>query len=274
MDDFYRAGGLLAVLREVRELLDPTALTVTGRPLVDYLDAAPIWDPEVIRLRRQPLLTEGGIAVLRGNLAPAPSSNPQPPPAPHPAPRTRSGLRQHRRLPCAHRRSRARCGCEHRAGAARLRAQGLPGMPEVSNMPLPKKLLAQGVPRHGAHLRRPDERHCLRNCGAACRPRGRGRRTAGVVQTGDEITLDVPGRRHAGVGRGAARRRPNAATRRLRQPRTRLGAALHRPRPAGRHGRRPRLPCRRHRRSGSRNPSDSAAINSGLADKARLLAEA
>jgi dihydroxyacid dehydratase/phosphogluconate dehydratase len=50
MDDFYRAGGLLAVLREVRDLLDPTAVTVTGRPLVDYLDAAPIWDPEVIRL--------------------------------------------------------------------------------------------------------------------------------------------------------------------------------------------------------------------------------
>ena len=71
MDDFYRAGGLLAVLREVRDLLDPTAVTVTGRPLVDYLDAAPIWDAEVIRFRREPLLDEGGIAVLRGNLAPA-----------------------------------------------------------------------------------------------------------------------------------------------------------------------------------------------------------
>ena len=59
------------MLREVRELLDPTAVTVTGRPLVDYLDDAQIWDPEVIRLRRQPLLTEGGIAVLHGNLAPA-----------------------------------------------------------------------------------------------------------------------------------------------------------------------------------------------------------
>ena len=41
------------------------------RPLVDYLDATPIWDPEVIRPRDQPLLTEGGIAVLHGNLAPA-----------------------------------------------------------------------------------------------------------------------------------------------------------------------------------------------------------
>ena len=51
MEDFHRAGGLLAVLREVRDLLDPAALTVTGQPLVDYLDDAAIWDPEVIRPR-------------------------------------------------------------------------------------------------------------------------------------------------------------------------------------------------------------------------------
>ncbi len=70
MEDFHRAGGLLAVLREVRDLLDPTALTVTGRPLVDHLDDAPIWDTEVIRSRSAPLAAEGGIAVLRGNLAP------------------------------------------------------------------------------------------------------------------------------------------------------------------------------------------------------------
>jgi dihydroxyacid dehydratase/phosphogluconate dehydratase len=81
MDVFHRAGGLLPVLREVRDLLDPTAVTVTGRPLVDYLDAAPIRDPEVIRLRRQPLLNESGIAVLRGNLTPAGAIiNPQLPP--------------------------------------------------------------------------------------------------------------------------------------------------------------------------------------------------
>ena len=40
MEDFHRAGGVLAVLREVHDLLDPEALTVTGRPLVDYLDGA------------------------------------------------------------------------------------------------------------------------------------------------------------------------------------------------------------------------------------------
>src|SRR3954463_7019853 len=71
MEDFHRAGGLLAVLREVRALLDPAALTVTGAPLVDSLEDAPIWDAEVIRLRKEPLVEHGGIAVLRGNLAPS-----------------------------------------------------------------------------------------------------------------------------------------------------------------------------------------------------------
>src|SRR3954468_3492127 len=49
MDDLYRAGGLHAVLREVRDLLDPDAMTVTGRPLVSYLDEARVYDREVIR---------------------------------------------------------------------------------------------------------------------------------------------------------------------------------------------------------------------------------
>ena len=70
MEDFHRAGGLLAALREVSDLLDPDALTVTGRPLVEYLDGAEIWDPEVIRTRSEPLQPEAGIAVLRGSLAP------------------------------------------------------------------------------------------------------------------------------------------------------------------------------------------------------------
>src|ERR1700691_3878510 len=70
MEDFHRAGGLLAVLREVRDLLDPAALTVTGQPLTDYLDDAQIWDREVIAVRDKPVQDAAGIAVLRGNLAP------------------------------------------------------------------------------------------------------------------------------------------------------------------------------------------------------------
>ena len=70
MEDLFRAGGLLAVLAQVRDLLDPTPITVTGRPLVDYLTDAPVWDATVITPRDRPLLPDAGIAVLRGNLAP------------------------------------------------------------------------------------------------------------------------------------------------------------------------------------------------------------
>ena len=70
MEDFHRAGGLLAVLRQVEDLLDPEAITVTGRPLVSYVGDAEIWDREVIRPRAEPFQPHAGIAVLRGNLAP------------------------------------------------------------------------------------------------------------------------------------------------------------------------------------------------------------
>jgi dihydroxy-acid dehydratase len=216
MDDFYRAGGLLAVLREVRDLLDPTALTVTGRPLVDYLDAAPIWDPEVIRLRRQPLLNEGGIAVLRGNLAPDGAIIKPAAASPH--------LIQHR--------GRALVfdsiedfntriddpDLEVDANTVLLLRgcgpKGYPGMPEVSNMPLPKKLLEQGV------------RDMVRICDGRMSGTAYGtvvlhvapEAAAGgpltLVQTGDEITLDVPGRTLTleVPEEDLQRRRPNAAT--------------------------------------------------------------
>jgi len=70
MDDLFRAGGLHAVLAQLGDLLDGSAITVTGRPLVDQLGDARILDPEVIRPRTDPLQPNAGIAVLRGNLAP------------------------------------------------------------------------------------------------------------------------------------------------------------------------------------------------------------
>src|SRR4029453_16450603 len=71
MGDFHRPGGLLATLREVNDLLDPTALTVSGRPLVEHLADAQIWDREVIRTRQEPLQPHAGIPVLRGHPPPA-----------------------------------------------------------------------------------------------------------------------------------------------------------------------------------------------------------
>ena len=196
MEDFHRAGGLLAVLREVKDLLDPTALTVTGRPLVDYLDSARIWDAEVIRPRSAPLIDRAGITVLRGNLAPGGAIIK--PAAASPA------LLQHR--------GRAMVFDSIEDMHARLDdpdldvdadsvlvlrgcgPKGYPGMPEVANMPLPKKLLELGV------------RDMVRVCdgrmsGTAygtvvlhVTPEAAAGGPLGIVQTGDYIVLDVVGR--------------------------------------------------------------------------------
>ncbi|QFU91257.1 IlvD/Edd family dehydratase [Amycolatopsis sp. YIM 10] len=197
MEDFHRAGGLLAVLREVRDLLDPDALTVTGEPLVSYLDDAPIWDPEVIRTRAEPLVAEGGIAVLRGNLAPDGALI-------KPAAATPRLLRHRGRavvfdsIEDFHARVDDPDLDVDADSVLVLRGcgpKGYPGMPEVSNMPLPRKLLEQGV------------RDMVRVCdgrmsGTAygtvvlhVAPEAAAGGPLALVRTGDMISLDVGARR-------------------------------------------------------------------------------
>jgi dihydroxy-acid dehydratase len=197
MEDFHRAGGLLAVLREVRDLLDPSALTVTGRPLVEYLDDAPIWDPEVIRPRAAPLVEEGGLAVLRGNLAPDGAIVKPAAASAH--------LLTHRgravvfdSIEDFHARIDDPALDVDADSVLVLRGcgpKGYPGMPEVSNMPLPAKLLAQGV------------RDMVRVCdgrmsGTAygtvvlhVAPEAAAGGPLGLVQDGDIVVVDVPNRR-------------------------------------------------------------------------------
>ncbi|GAA3946340.1 IlvD/Edd family dehydratase [Actinoplanes auranticolor] len=147
MEDLHRAGGLAAVLREVADLLDPDAIDVTGRPFVESLAEAQIWDQDVIRSRDKPLLPHAGIAVLHGNLAPAGAIIKPAAASPH--------LLRHR--------GRALVFDSVEDFNARIDApdldvdadsvlvlrgcgpRGYPGMPEVANMPLPTKLLHQGV---------------------------------------------------------------------------------------------------------------------------------
>ncbi|MEV4513992.1 IlvD/Edd family dehydratase [Dactylosporangium sp. NPDC049525] len=147
MEDLYRAGGLAAVLREVQDLLDPAALTVTGAPLVSSLAGAEIWDNSVIRSRSSPVQPHAGIAVLRGNLAPAGAIIK--PAAATPA------LLQHRgpalvfdSIEDFHARIDDPALDVDASSVLVLRGcgpKGYPGMPEVSNMPLPEKLLRAGV---------------------------------------------------------------------------------------------------------------------------------
>src|SRR5690606_21932411 len=70
MEDFYYAGGLRALLAEIRDLLHLDCMTVTGRTLGENLEGGETYNREVIRAREHPLSEEGGTAVLHGNLAP------------------------------------------------------------------------------------------------------------------------------------------------------------------------------------------------------------
>jgi dihydroxy-acid dehydratase len=197
MEDFHRAGGVLAVLREVSDRLDPEALTVTGRPLVEYLEDAQIWDPEVIRTRSAPLQGAAGIAVLRGSLAPTGAVI-------KPAAASPELLRH--RGPAVVFDSiedfYARIDdpdLEVDADSVLvLRGcgpKGYPGMPEVANMPLPAKLLERGV------------RDMVRICdgrmsGTAygtvvlhVSPEAAAGGPLALVRSGDPVILDVEARR-------------------------------------------------------------------------------
>jgi len=70
MEDFYYAGGLRALLAELKDLLFLQAKTVTGRTLGENLEGARTYNADVIRARANPLKASGGLVVLRGNLAP------------------------------------------------------------------------------------------------------------------------------------------------------------------------------------------------------------
>lgn len=196
MDDFFRAGGLLALLREVQDLLDPAGITVTGHPLVAALDGAEIWDDEVIRRRASPLLPDAGIAVLRGNLCPDGAVIKTAAASSH--------LLRHRGAAVVFdsvEDLRARIddpdlGIDETSVLV-LRGcgpRGYPGMPEVANLPLPRKLLERGV---RDLVRISDARmsgtaygtvvlHVAPECAAGG--------PLGLLRTGDPVVLDVVAR--------------------------------------------------------------------------------
>jgi dihydroxy-acid dehydratase len=197
MEDFHRAGGLLAVLREVADLLDPDALTVTGVPLAAQLDGARIWDGEVLRTRAEPLQDAAGIAVLRGSLAPDGAVIKPAAASPH--------LLQHR--------GRAVVfdsieDFRHRIDDPALDVdadsvlvlrgcgpRGYPGMPEVANLPLPVRVLRTGVTDM---VRVCDGRMSGTAYGTVVlhvAPEAAAGGPLALVRTGDVIALDVAARR-------------------------------------------------------------------------------
>jgi dihydroxy-acid dehydratase len=147
MEDFYYAGGLRAMLAELKDLLRLDAKTVNGATLGENLAGAAIQNPDVIRPRANPLKTAGGIVVLRGNLAPDGAVIKASAASPH--------LVRHT--------GRAVVFEDYNDMSARIDRDDLvadadsvlvlknggplggPGMPEWGMLPVPKKLLKQGV---------------------------------------------------------------------------------------------------------------------------------
>jgi dihydroxy-acid dehydratase len=147
MEDFHRAGGLRVVLRELADRLDPSALSVTGKPLVDGLAVVPVGDPDVIRPAADPLQASAGIAVLHGNLCPDGAII-------KPAAASPGLLRHHGRAVVFDSPEEVRRRLDDPAedidesSVLVLRGcgpKGYPGMPEVGNLPLPRRLLERGV---------------------------------------------------------------------------------------------------------------------------------
>jgi dihydroxy-acid dehydratase len=197
MDDLHRAGGLLAVLREVQHLLDPSAMTVTGSPLVDHLADVRIWDEDVIRRRDAPLQDNAGIAVLRGSLAPDGA-------VVKPAAASKELLVHRGRavvfdsIEDLHARLDDPALDIDETCVLVLRGcgpKGYPGMPEAANTPIPPKLLARGV---RDLIRISDARMSGTAYGTVVlhvAPEAAAGGPLSLVQDGDMIVLDVPGRR-------------------------------------------------------------------------------
>lgn len=147
MEDFYYAGGVPAVIRELGDLIHREALTVNGRTIGENTADAPCWNREVILPFDQPFAKQGGIAVLRGNLCPN-GAVIKPSAATPSLMRHRGQAVVFTSIEDFHARIDDPDLEVDESSVLVLQncgPKGYPGMPEVGNMPLPPKLLRQGI---------------------------------------------------------------------------------------------------------------------------------
>ena len=197
MEDFYYAGGLPALMGELRDLLHLDAVTVSGRTLGEDIERADVYNEEVIRRRANPLNKEGGLVVLKGNLAPDGAVIKQTACDPK--------LLKHK--------GPAVVFADYNDMAARIDdpdlpvtpdsvivlkhagPQGGPGMPEWGMLPIPKKILELGV---RDMVRISDARMSGTSYGTCVlhvAPESWVGGPLALVRDGDMIELDVAGRR-------------------------------------------------------------------------------
>jgi dihydroxy-acid dehydratase len=197
MEDFFHAGGLPALMKEILHLMDGDALTVTGKTVRENVGSAECFRREVIRTAAEPLYPEGGTAVLYGNLAPDGAVIKQT--------AASARLLQHRGKAYVfedygHMRDQID-SADLPVDASTVLVmrncgpKGAPGMPEWGHIPIPRVLLDRGV---DDMVRISDARMSGTSFGTVVlhvAPESAIGGPLAAVRTGDEIALDVAGRR-------------------------------------------------------------------------------
>ncbi len=196
MEDFYYAGGLPCVIKELLPLLHGECLTVSGRTLAQEVAGVEIRNRDLIRTLDAPLNAEGGTAILYGNLAPDGAVIKQTAASPHLL-RHRGRALAFERYETLHARIDADLDVDENTVLVLKNAgpQGGPGFPEWGHLPIPGKLLKAGVKDI---VRISDARMSGTSFGTDVlhvSPEAAVGGPLAAVQTGDEIELDVPGRR-------------------------------------------------------------------------------
>ncbi len=147
MEDFHYAGGLVAFIRQMADLLDLDQPTVNGRTLGENIAGAEAWLPDVIRSTDNPVAGRDGIAVLYGNLAPRGAV--MKPAAAEPRLRAHRGpalvFASYEEMAAAVERDDLDVTPDHVLVLQNAGPQGAPGMPEWGMLPIPKKLVRAGV---------------------------------------------------------------------------------------------------------------------------------
>ena len=197
MEDFFYAGGVPAVMRELLPLLDRDCLTVTGRTIGENVASAECHNRAVIRTLNTPLTKEGGTFVLYGNLAPDGAVIKHTAASPH--------LLQHRGrayvfdhfYPMLEQLERDDLPVDENTVLVLKNAGpvGGPGFPEWGHIPMPKVLLKRGIKDM---VRISDARMSGTSFGTVVlhiAPESAIGGPLAIVETGDEIVLDVAGRR-------------------------------------------------------------------------------
>jgi dihydroxy-acid dehydratase len=197
MEDFYYAGGLRALMNELRHKLDLTCLTVTGKSVGENIAGAEVYKPDVIRSLNNPVSSAEATAVLTGNLAPRGCV--MKPSAAEPRLLRHRGkaiaFEDYNHMAREVERDDLDVTPDHILVLKNGGPKGAPGMPEWGMLPIPKKLVKAGV---RDMLRISDARMSGTSYGACIlhvAPESFVGGPLAFVQTGDEIEVDVPGRR-------------------------------------------------------------------------------